>query len=95
MTVWGSTPACRGFGRFRGFYNAAEDYFTHHAVGAYDYHADNRGEEKAPDPSQSGVYTTEAVTTAVQEWVSGQISARPTAKTFAYVAHQAVHGVAA
>ena len=92
MTVWGSTPACRGFDRFRGFYNAAEDYFTHQAASAYDYHADSRGEDKAPDPSQSGVYTTEAVTTAVQEWVSGQIAARPTAKTFAYVAHQAVHG---
>jgi arylsulfatase A-like enzyme len=91
MTVWGSTPACRGFDHFSGFYNAAEDYFTHEA-GAYDYHADNRGAQKAPDPTQNGVYTTQAVTTAVQEWASGQIAARSNAKTFAYVAHQAVHG---
>ena len=91
MTVWGSTPACRGFDFFSGFYNAAEDYFTHEA-GAYDYHADRRGEQKAPDPSQNGIYTTEAVTIAVQAWATGQIAARPDAKTFAYVAHQAVHG---
>ena len=33
MTVWGSTPACRGFQQYRGFYSAASDYFTH-MVGA-------------------------------------------------------------
>ena len=39
-----------------------------------------------------GVYTTEAVTGAVQEWIEAQMTARPQAKTFAYVAHEAVHG---
>ena len=29
MTTWGSTPTCRGFDHFDGFYSAASDYFTH------------------------------------------------------------------
>ena len=91
MTVWGSTPSCRGFDHFRGFYGAGEDYFSHEA-GAYDYHADDRGDHKGPDPTVNGVYTTEAVTSAVQTWLANQLAARPDAQTFAYVAHQAVHG---
>jgi arylsulfatase B/arylsulfatase I/J len=92
MTAWGSTPACRGFDHFRGFYAADEDYFTHETGAAFDYHVDERGASKAPDLNMRGVYTTEAVTSAVQGWVTAQLTARPNAKTFAYVAHQAVHG---
>ena len=92
MTAWGSTPACRGFDHFRGFYSADEDYFTHKTGAALDYHIDERGANKGPDLNMTGVYTTEAVTRAVQEWVTAQLAARPDAKTFAYVAHQAVHG---
>jgi arylsulfatase B len=29
MTAWGSTPSCRGFDHYRGFYSAASDYFKH------------------------------------------------------------------
>jgi len=92
MTAWGSTPSCRGFDHYRGFYSAASDYFKHTVGPGFDYHTDERGASKAGDPSAVGVYTTEAVTSAVQGWITGQIAARPEAKTFAYVAHEAVHG---
>ena len=87
MTVWGSTPTCRGFDHFNGFYSAASDYFTHNVGAGYDYHFDF-----GTDWSASGVYTTHHVTTAVQAWVRKQIEHSLHAKTFAYVAHEAVHG---
>eukprot|EP01043_Picozoa_sp_COSAG02_P035004 COSAG02_NODE_2480_length_8727_cov_7.654381_8_plen_314_part_00 len=92
MTVWGSTPTCRGFDHYRGFYSAASDYFTHMVGTGFDYHHDQCHGDKASDASVQGVYTTDAVTSAVQEWIVGQLKARPHAKTFAYVAHEAVHG---
>jgi arylsulfatase B/arylsulfatase I/J len=92
MTTWGSTPTCRGFDHFRGFYSAASDYFTHTVGAAFDYHCEQRGADKRVDPSVQGVYTTHAVTGAVQEWITQQVAARADAKTFAYVAHEAVHG---
>ena len=87
MTTWGSTPTCRGFDHFRGFYSAASDYFTHMVGPGFDYHVD-----KAVDPSVQGVYTTHVVTSAVQEWIVTQLATRSDSKTFAYVAHEAVHG---
>jgi arylsulfatase B/arylsulfatase I/J len=84
--------SCRGFDHYRGFYSAASDYFKHNVGTGFDYHIDERGASKKPDPSVIGVYTTEAVTSAVQGWIKGQIKAKPDAKTFAYVAHEAVHG---
>lgn len=87
MTVWGSTPTCRGFDHFSGFYSAASDYFTHNVGAAYDYHDDF-----AIDHAARGEYTTHYVTSAVQAWISKQIHHSAAAKTFAYVAHEAVHG---
>ena len=92
MTVWGSTPACSGFQEYRGFYSAASDYFTRMVGAGFDYHQDHCTGDKHSDASVQGVYTTEAVTSAVQEWITGQLAAKPDAKTFAYVAHEAVHG---
>jgi len=87
-TVWGSTPTCRGFDHFNGFYSAASDYFTHNVGGnSLDYHFDFKN-----DLDAIGVYTTHRVTTAVQTWIAKQIQASASAKTFAYVAHEAVHG---
>jgi hypothetical protein len=86
--VWGSTPTCRGFEHFNGFYSAASDYFTHNVGGnSLDYHFDFKN-----DLDAIGVYTTHRVTTAVQTWIAKQIQASASAKTFAYVAHEAVHG---
>ena len=94
MTAWGSTPTCRGFDHFSGLYNAAEDYFTHMVGPGFDYHRDERGSHKGGDAEifEHGTHSTLAITTAVEAWVSGQVTASLSAKTFAYVAHQAVHG---
>jgi arylsulfatase B len=40
MTSWGCTPTCRGFGHFYGFYNAFNDYFTHHGGVGLDFRDD-------------------------------------------------------
>ena len=87
MTVWGSTPTCRGFDHFAGFYSAASDYFSHEVGPGYDYHNDT-----AIDASVVSTYTTHAVTSAVEGWIEREIAADAAAKTFAYVAHEAVHG---
>lgn len=95
MTAWGSTPTCRGFDHFSGLYNAAEDYFSHMVGPGFDFHLDERGSSKGGDAEmyERGTYSTLAITTAVEAWATRQIAARgPSAKTFAYVAHQAVHG---
>ena len=86
-TVWGSTPTCRGFDHFSGFYSAASDYYTHQVGQGYDYHFD-----VGVDLSAKGDYTTHHVTKAVQAWITKQLQHSKQAKTFAYVAHQAVHG---
>ena len=78
MTTWGSTPTCRGFGQFNGFYSASSDYFTHHVGPGYDYK-----NNFAPDPSVYGVYTTQAVTTAVSDWIRRVVT--PETKTHAMV----------
>ena len=78
-----------------GIYNAAEDYFTHMVEGGFDYHLDERGSKKGANAQVflNQTYSTTAITSAVQGWVRAQLAARgSSAKTFAYVAHQAVHG---
>eukprot|EP00041_Stephanoeca_diplocostata_P031143 m.963668 g.963668 ORF g.963668 m.963668 type:complete len:731 (+) comp23897_c0_seq6:130-2322(+) len=88
MTAWGSTPTCRGFDNFHGFYSAASDYYTHMVGGGFDYHNDT-----AVDDSVKNTYTTHAVTAAVQQWIRLQVSQHGAGmKSFAYVAHEAVHG---
>lgn len=96
MTTWGSTPTCRGFDHFDGFYSAASNYFTHMVGQGYDYHDDVR-----VAPEASGIYTTHVVTSAVQAWIKAQVAdyahnasccGPQGLRTFAYVAHEAVHG---
>ena len=91
MTVWGSTPTCRGFDHFAGFYSAATDYFTHDVGGPI---LDFRFDVK-PDKGELGNYSTEIFTQRAQAWITEQVQshdAETPLKTFAYVAHEAVHG---
>lgn len=93
MTVWGSTPACRGFDYFNGFYSAASDYFTHMVGPGFDYHSDRDSADKHIDRDAAGRYTTIVVTESVQAWIQKQLAAGTDGvNTFAYVAHEAVHG---
>ena len=92
MTTWGSTPTCRGYGHYNGFYSAASDYYTHTVGAGFDYHFDFQSDFEASD-----VYTTEKVTAAVQAWIKKEVaSPAPSGAgmkpTFALVMHEAVHG---
>ncbi len=87
MTVWGSTPTCRGFDHFAGFYSAATDYWSHDVGGHPDLRNDTR-----PDASAFGYYSTELFTQRAQAWIKRTLQRNPSARTFAYVAHEAVHG---
>lgn len=87
MTAWGSTPTCRGFDHFAGFYSAATDYYDHMVGTGLDLRNDT-----TPDAKQAGVYSTELFTTRAQAWIRRTMAVDPAAKTFAYVAHEAVHG---
>lgn len=95
MTAWGSTPTCRGYDHYNGFYSAASHYYDHTVGNGYDYRNDFR-----PDFSAAGVYTTEKVTSAVQSWIRAEVAAAAAAdldkhkmaNTFAIVMHEAVHG---
>ena len=51
MTSWGCTPTCRGFDHFYGFYNAFNDYFTHHVGAGLDFRDD-----VTPVTDQTGQY---------------------------------------
>jgi arylsulfatase B/arylsulfatase I/J len=87
MTTWGSTPTCRGFNQFNGFYSAESDYYTHMVGPGFDYHDGYKC-----DAAASEMYTTHRVTTAVQTWIKNVMKKNASAQTFAYVAHEAVHG---
>lgn len=87
MTTYGCTPTCRGFGNFSGFYNADNDYYTHHPGPYLDLRHDFQ-----PDRNQTGVYETTLITFRVQEWITATVQTKGTGvSTFAYVAHQGIH----
>ena len=68
MTVWGSTPTCRGFDHFNGFYSAASDYYSHMVATGFDYHNDFK-----TDVGADQVYTTHKVTRDVQNWITKKV----------------------
>lgn len=87
MTAWGATPTCRGFDHFAGFYNAFNDYNTHMVGKGLDLRLDTE-----PDRNETGRYMTELITARVSSWIQSAVSRSPATRTFAYVAHEAVHG---
>ena len=87
MTSWGCTPTCRGFDHFFGFYNAYNDYFTHHVGKGLDFRNDTH-----PVTSLDGVYMTEALTTDAVRWLEDQVPRG--VSTFTYMAHEAIHAPA-
>ena len=65
------------------------DYFTHHVGTGVDLRHDF-----APDLNQSGVYMTDVITQRVNSWIKSVVNGAggpASARSFAYVAHQAIH----
>lgn len=87
MSFWGCTPTCRGFDHFYGFYNAANNYFTHHVGPGLDFRDD-----VTPVSTLNGTYFTEAVTADAVEWIAANAGRPRATSTFAYLAHESNHG---
>jgi len=86
MTSWGCTPTCRGFDHFFGFYNAYNDYFTHHVGKGLDFRNDTM-----PVSHLNGSYFTELMTAEHIRWLQHVHQHNASQPTFAYFAHQANH----
>ncbi|XP_077991176.1 arylsulfatase B-like [Glandiceps talaboti] len=80
------TPNGRGFDHFYGFYNAAEDYFTH-TKGPNGY-LDLR-EDLIPDWSNDGVYSSKLFGRKAAKYIEKHDKTLP---MFLYLAFQSVHG---
>lgn len=86
MTSWGCTPTCRGFDHFFGFYNAFNDYFTHHVGVGLDFRNDT-----TPVKDMNGSYFTEIVTADAIRWAHSVQQKQPGQPMFSYLAHQSNH----
>ena len=83
MTTWAFTPTCRGFDYFYGFWNAAQDYYSHGGASALDLH-----ENFETDYTKNGVYSTNLYTEKAQAWVERAVGAGKQDKTFTYLAYR-------
>merc|ERR1719300_1977122 len=81
---WKYTPTYRGFQSFYGYYNAAEDYYTHRQHHGYDFRDDDQ-----VDKSAKGHYSTDLFTTRATSIIRNHNTSTP---LFLYLAYQAVHG---
>lgn len=83
MTTWDYTPTCRGFDYFYGYWNAAQDYYTHGGPNALDLH-----ENFATDYTQAGVYSTNLYTEKAQAWIEKTVVRDKADKSFLYLAYR-------
>ena len=86
MHKWEYTPTYRGFDSFYGYYDAAEDYFTHRAGAkkAIDFRNDTK-----PVTDKDGFYSTNLFTEAVEQIIKKHDSNE--GPFFIYTAYQSVH----
>ena len=85
MHKWEYTPTYRGFDTFYGYYDAAEDYYTHRAGRGIDFRNNTD-----PVTTENGTYSTFLFTTAIEEAVLTAIEQNK--PFFVYGAYQSVHG---
>ena len=96
MHKWEYTPTYRGFDSFYGYYDAAEDYFTHRVGVAGDDEQvtarfngiDFRNNTK-PVTDKSGFYSTNLFTEAIEQTIKKHDS--DNGPFFIYAAYQSVH----
>ncbi|KAK7099015.1 hypothetical protein V1264_003219 [Littorina saxatilis] len=81
---WKYTPTFRGFDSFLGYYNAAEDYYTHMAGRGYDFRQDT-----AVDKDDAGKYSAYTFAERAQVLIGQHNTSQP---LFLYLAFQSVHG---
>jgi arylsulfatase B len=85
MTTWDSTPNCRGFDYFFGFYGPMQDHFAHtYTDGSLDL---RENFELVLDAH--GVYSTHLYTRKATQWLRATLSAG--SRTFLYLSYQAMH----
>jgi len=95
MHRWEYTPTYRGFDTFYGYYDAAEDYFTH-SVGAAALESDsvdnpaifNGIDFRNKSLIKNGIYSTTLFTEAVEDVMNHDSDKGP---FFIYAAYQSVH----
>ena len=100
MYNWESTPTYRGFDTFLGFYNAAEEYFTHTCSIAYHFPGTNTSRLRAldfrrdttPEKRMNGTYSTNAFSREAVNHIKEHHKQNLTEPFFLYLAYQAVHG---
>ena len=99
MHKWEYTPTYRGFDTFYGYYNAAEDYYTHEVRAVYPdpnhplrmKHVTGVDFRSNKDPltSKSGLYSTNLFTKAIQDAIESHDEDKK--PFFVYGAYQSVH----
>ena len=99
MHKWDYTPTYRGFDTFYGYYDGAEDYFTH-MVGALPLESDSVKNpavfngidfrnNTTPVTDKNGIYSTTLFTEAVEQVITNHDSDK--GPFFIYAAYQSVH----
>ena len=98
MHKWEYTPTYRGFDTFYGYYNAAEDYYSHSCSDRYTDPKTNKKviavgvdfrSNKDPLTNESGEYSTNLFTSAIQRTIESHDS--DSGPFFIYAAYQSVH----
>ncbi|XP_048590720.1 arylsulfatase B [Nematostella vectensis] len=80
---WEYTPLYRGFDTFYGFYNGAEDHFTHERSGILDLH-----DQKEPVRNKKNEYSAHIFSERAKEIISAHDPSKP---LFLYLPFQCVH----
>lgn len=80
---WKYTPTFRGFDSFLGYYNAAEDYYTHNVGKGYDFR-----KERDVDKHDAGKYSAYVFAQRAQDIIGQHNKSQP---LFLYLPFQSVH----
>ncbi|XP_065900217.1 arylsulfatase I-like [Dysidea avara] len=89
MMKWEYTPTYRGFDTFYGYYDGAEDYFTHSRDEGHGFRGLDFRNNTTPVTDKKGTYSTFLFTEAVEQIIAQHNSDK--GPFFIYTAYQSVH----
>ena len=89
MMKWEYTPTYRGFDTFYGYYDGAEDYFTHSRDEGHGFQGLDFRNNTTPVTNKKGTYSTFLFTEAVEKIIARHDSDK--GPFFIYTAYQSVH----